>query len=185
MIHDWHYSSDFDWNLLKFLQSEIDSKRFRSKHVWFFVHLDHHFCMFLRWKRNQKISHRDSDINKIRNRIHARYDWCWNEMRFTLTMNTAIMIQYQRTWNRQIEIKQNRMKKKLMNKIKRIVQMNVNIHLQNMNVVIDSFCDDVEDLESKKKNNRSVNCQESIWLFDKKILFLIMSIKFLFVENHR
>jgi hypothetical protein len=40
--------------------------------------------------------------------------------------------------------------------------MNVNIHLQNMNVVIDSFCDDVEDFESKKKNNRSVNYQESI-----------------------
>jgi hypothetical protein len=54
------------------------------------------------------------------------------------------------------------MKKKLMNKIKRIVQMNVNIHLQNMNAVIDSFCDDVEDLESKKKSNRFVNCQESI-----------------------
>jgi hypothetical protein len=45
------------------------------------------------------------------------------------------------------------MKKKLMNKIKRIVQMNVNIHFQNMNVVIDSFCDDVEDLESKKKQS--------------------------------
>jgi hypothetical protein len=54
------------------------------------------------------------------------------------------------------------MKKKLMNKIKRIVQMNVNIHLQNMNAVIDSFCDDVKDLESKKESNRSVNCQESI-----------------------
>jgi hypothetical protein len=63
------------------------------------------------------------------------------------------------------------MKKKLMNKIKRIVQMNVNIHFQNMNVnihfqnmnvVIDSFCDDVENLESKEKSNRSVNCQESI-----------------------
>jgi hypothetical protein len=54
------------------------------------------------------------------------------------------------------------MKRKLMNKIKRIVQMNVNIHLQNMNAVIDSFCDDVEDLESKDENNRSVNCQESI-----------------------
>ncbi len=53
------------------------------------------------------------------------------------------------------------MKKKLMNKIKRIVQMNVNIRLQNMNVIIDSFCNDVEDFESKEKNNRFVNCQES------------------------
>jgi hypothetical protein len=39
------------------------------------------------------------------------------------------------------------MKKKLMNKIKRIVQINVNIQLQNMNVIIDSFCDNVKDLE--------------------------------------
>ncbi len=106
-------------------------------------------------------------------------------MRLTFTMNTTIMIRYQRTWNRQIEIKQNRVKKKLTNKIKRIVQMNVNIHLQNMNAVIDSFCDNVEDLESKKESNRFVDCQESVWLFDKKILFLIMNIRFLFVENHR
>ncbi len=63
------------------------------------------------------------------------------------------------------------MKKKLMNKIKRIVQMNMNIQLQNMNIIIDSFCDDVEDFESKKENNRFVNCQESVWLFDKKIFF--------------
>jgi hypothetical protein len=48
-----------------------------------------------------------------------------------------------------------------MNKIKRIVQMNVNIQFQNMNIIIDSFCDDVEDLESKKGNNRFVNYQES------------------------
>jgi hypothetical protein len=54
------------------------------------------------------------------------------------------------------------MKKKLMNKIKRIVQMNVNIQFQNMNAIIDSFCDDVEDLESKKESNRFVNCQESV-----------------------
>jgi hypothetical protein len=54
------------------------------------------------------------------------------------------------------------MKEKLINKIKRIVQMNVNIHLQNMNAVIDSFCDDVENLESKEKNNRFVNCQELV-----------------------
>jgi hypothetical protein len=54
------------------------------------------------------------------------------------------------------------MKKKLMNKIKRIVQMNMNIQLQNMNIIIDSFCDDVEDFESKKENNRFVNCQESV-----------------------
>jgi hypothetical protein len=53
-------------------------------------------------------------------------------------------------------------KKKLTNKIKRIVQMNVNIHLQNMNAVIDSFCDNVEDLESKKESNRFVDCQESV-----------------------
>jgi hypothetical protein len=38
-----------------------------------------------------------------------------------------------------------------MNKIKRIVQMNMNIHFQNINVVIDSFYDDVENLESKEK----------------------------------
>ncbi len=40
--------------------------------------------------------------------------------------------------------------------------MNVNIQLRNMNVIIDSFCDDVEDLKAKEENNRSVNCQESI-----------------------
>jgi hypothetical protein len=48
-----------------------------------------------------------------------------------------------------------------MKKIKRIIQMNVNMQLQNMNVIIDSFCDDVEDLEAKKESNRFVNCQES------------------------
>jgi hypothetical protein len=35
-----------------------------------------------------------------------------------------------------------------MNKIKQIVQMNVNVQLQNMNVIIDSFCDDVRDDEA-------------------------------------
>jgi hypothetical protein len=75
-IYDRHYSFDFDWNFLKFLQYETDSKRFRSKHVWFSAHFDHHFDMSMRWKRNQKVSHRDFDTNKIRDRIHARYDWC-------------------------------------------------------------------------------------------------------------
>jgi hypothetical protein len=53
------------------------------------------------------------------------------------------------------------MKKKSMNKIKQIVQMNENIQLQNMNVIIDLFCDNVKDLKSKKENNRFINYQKS------------------------
>jgi hypothetical protein len=49
------------------------------------------------------------------------------------------------------------MKEKLMNRIKRIVQMNVNINLQNMQFVIDFFCIDVDDLKSKDEINRLIN----------------------------
>jgi isopropylmalate/homocitrate/citramalate synthase len=72
-------------------------------------------------------------------------------------MNAATIMRYTRIWDRQIEIKQNRMKEKLMNRIKQVVQMNVDISLQSMQFVIDFFCIDVDDLKSKDEIDRSIN----------------------------
>jgi hypothetical protein len=44
-----------------------------------------------------------------------------------------------------------------MNRIKQIVQMNVDMNLQSMQLVIDFFCIDVDDLESKNEIDRSIN----------------------------
>jgi hypothetical protein len=70
-LHDRYHSFNFNRNLLKFLQREIDSKRLYSKHVWFFIHFDHNFRLLVLWKCNQRIFHRNFDANKVRNRNHA------------------------------------------------------------------------------------------------------------------
>jgi hypothetical protein len=79
------------------------------------------------------------------------------------------------------------MKEKLMNRIKRIVQIDVDISLQSMQFVIDFFCIDVDDLELENEIDRSVNYHN--WFqfdyFLKSFSFLLMNTRSLIVENRR
>jgi hypothetical protein len=60
--------------------------------------------------------------------------------------NTTSMMRFQRTFDRQIEKKQIRIRQMLLNWVRRVVRMNILEIFMNMKLVVDLYCDEIEDL---------------------------------------